>query len=80
MCVCVCVCVCLCVRGMQIAPKQIKGLVVASLLTPPLGVVVCEGVTLGAVGGGGALVCSVWFLGLGCVGVWFLGPWVKKPR
>ena len=30
-----CVCVCVCVRGMRIAPKQIKGLVLGSLLTPP---------------------------------------------
>ena len=50
---CVCVCVCLCVRGMQTAPKEIKGLILASLLTPLLGIVVCEGVTLGAVGCGG---------------------------
>ena len=54
---------CVCVHGMQIAPKQMKGLVLGSLLPPPPpGVVVCEGLTLGAVGcgGGGGF-------GLGCV-------------
>ena len=67
--------VCLSVRGMQVAPKQIKGLVLAFLSTPPpTGTVVCEIVTLGAVGCGvvgvwGALVWGVWLLGLGCVGV-----------
>ena len=57
----VCVYVFVCSRHAN-CPKQIKGLVLASLLTaPPLGIVVCEGVTLGG--------CGLWGWGVGSFGM-----------